>query len=71
MATPRNFLITGAGRGIGRGLSRLLLLNGHRVFLLDNNTKELNHVTDMLSIYGYASAHTLVILMSSYVPWRP
>lgn len=45
----RNFLITGAGRGIGRGLSRLLLDQGHRVFLLDNNTKELDHTAENLS----------------------
>ncbi|KAK5118120.1 hypothetical protein LTR62_004167 [Meristemomyces frigidus] len=37
----KNFLITGAARGIGRGLSRLLLHNGHRVFLVDINTVEL------------------------------
>lgn len=40
-----NFLITGAGRGIGRGLSRLLLQKGHRVFLVDNNAEELQHTT--------------------------
>lgn len=40
---PLHFLITGAGRGIGRGLTRLLLAKGHRVFLLDNNKSELDH----------------------------
>lgn len=45
----RNFLITGAGRGIGRGLSRLLLQRGHRVFLIDNNATELDHTIDQLS----------------------
>jgi NAD(P)-dependent dehydrogenase (short-subunit alcohol dehydrogenase family) len=45
----RNFLVTGAGRGIGRGLSRLLLRNGHRVFLLDQNEEELNHTVSQLS----------------------
>lgn len=39
-----NYLITGACRGIGRGLSRLLLQKGHRVFLLDNNEVELEHM---------------------------
>lgn len=43
-----NFLITGAGRGIGRGLSRHLLSAGHRVFLLDFNATELNHTTSLL-----------------------
>lgn len=41
--TPMNYLITGAGRGIGRGLTRSLLSRGHRVFLLDYNEKELQH----------------------------
>lgn len=40
----KNFLITGAARGIGRGLSRLLLSKGHRVFLFDNNQSELDHL---------------------------
>ena len=43
-----NFLITGAGRGIGRGLSRHLLSGGHRVFLLDSNTEELDHTVSIL-----------------------
>ncbi|KAH7021320.1 uncharacterized protein B0I36DRAFT_251866 [Microdochium trichocladiopsis] len=48
--TSLNFLITGAGRGIGRGLSRLLLQRGHRVFLLDSNAEELQHtVTSVLA----------------------
>lgn len=46
----KNFLITGAGRGIGRGLSRLLLNAGHRVFLLDNNAPELLHTIENLSV---------------------
>lgn len=41
--TPLHFLISGAGRGIGRGLTRLLLAKGHRVFLIDNNKAELEH----------------------------
>lgn len=41
---PLHFLITGAGRGIGRGLTRLLLSKGHRVFLVDNNKTELDHL---------------------------
>lgn len=51
MATQagRNYLITGSGRGIGRGLSRLLLQNGHRVFLLDHNEEELTHTLCQLS----------------------
>ncbi|KAH7325798.1 hypothetical protein B0I35DRAFT_347280 [Stachybotrys elegans] len=50
MATgSKSFFITGAGRGIGRGLSRLLLQRGHRVFLVDINEAELNHTASVLS----------------------
>ncbi|KAK3063875.1 hypothetical protein LTS18_012058 [Coniosporium uncinatum] len=50
MTTPKslNYLITGSARGIGRGLSRLLLHRGHRVFLLDSNADELSHTTRTL-----------------------
>lgn len=44
----KNYLITGAARGIGRGLSRLLLSKGNRVFLLDNNKSELAHLHEHL-----------------------
>lgn len=45
----RNYLITGSGRGIGRGLSRLLLRKGHRVFLLDHNEEELTNTSTLLA----------------------
>ncbi|KAH0492174.1 hypothetical protein TgHK011_007137 [Trichoderma gracile] len=45
---PKTFLITGAGRGIGRGLSRILLQSGHRVFLIDSNKTELEHTAEVL-----------------------
>jgi len=48
-STARNYLITGGARGIGRGLSRLLLSSGHRVFILDSNTDELAHTTSKFS----------------------
>lgn len=54
MSNPKNFLITGAARGIGRGLSRLLLAKGHRVLLIDNNSEELTHLASKLS-----QTHTL------------
>lgn len=51
MSAPiaRNYLITGGARGIGRGLSRLLLSSGHKVFILDNNAEELKHTASQLS----------------------
>lgn len=48
-STAKSFLITGAGRGIGRGLSRILLDGGHRVFLIDNDGTELDHTTSILA----------------------
>lgn len=43
VSASKNFLITGAARGIGRGLSRLLLEKGHRVLLVDINLDELSN----------------------------
>ena len=51
--SSRTFLITGAARGIGRGLSRLLLQNGHRVYLLDNNVEELTHTIHRLESLSF------------------
>jgi NAD(P)-dependent dehydrogenase (short-subunit alcohol dehydrogenase family) len=45
----KNFLITGGARGIGRGLARQLLSSGHRIFLVDTNTTELNHTSALLA----------------------
>lgn len=45
-AAPLHFLITGAARGIGRGLTRLLLAKGHRVFLVDSSKAELDHLVE-------------------------
>lgn len=48
-SSAKNFLITGAGRGIGRGLSRILLSGGHRVYLLDYDNVELENTANLLS----------------------
>lgn len=45
----KSFLVTGAARGIGRGLSRILLEKGHRVFLVDHDAAELDHTSSLLS----------------------
>lgn len=45
----KNFFITGGARGIGRGLARNLLASGHRVFLVDTNTTELNNTSALLA----------------------
>lgn len=44
----KTFLITGAARGIGRGLSRQLLQSGHRVLLVDHDKVELEHTANLL-----------------------
>ncbi|KAK9896514.1 3-oxoacyl-reductase [Cystobasidium minutum MCA 4210] len=41
-----NVLVTGGARGIGRGLVRLLLQDGHSVYALDSNEAELRHTTE-------------------------
>lgn len=55
MSSAKNFLITGAGRGIGRGLSRILLRAGHRVFLIDSSAIELEHTQSLLSKHHNSS----------------
>ncbi|KAK4985394.1 hypothetical protein LTR50_006010 [Elasticomyces elasticus] len=51
-----NYLITGGARGIGRHLSRSLLLGGNRVFLLDADEAELGNTMEMLSVAVAAAA---------------
>ncbi|KAK5003268.1 hypothetical protein LTR28_010375 [Elasticomyces elasticus] len=51
-----NYLITGGARGIGRHLSRSLLLGGNRVFLLDADEAELGNTMEMLSEAAAAAA---------------
>ncbi|KAG9964768.1 NAD(P)-binding protein, partial [Aureobasidium melanogenum] len=56
MPTSINYLVTGAGRGIGRGLARNLLTRpGNRVFLLDNNESELQNTLSLASTWTQSS----------------
>lgn len=57
----KNFLITGAAKGIGRGLSRLLLQRGHNVFLIDNNQVELDHTSKFLAENFPASKYSTAL----------
>jgi NAD(P)-dependent dehydrogenase (short-subunit alcohol dehydrogenase family) len=43
MPEPKNILITGAARGVGRILARYLALRGHRLFLVDIDEEELKY----------------------------
>ncbi|KAI4764317.1 NAD(P)-binding protein [Aureobasidium sp. EXF-3400] len=56
MATSMNYLVTGAGRGIGRGLTRNILTRpGNRVFLLDSNESELQNTLSLASTWTQSS----------------
>jgi NAD(P)-dependent dehydrogenase (short-subunit alcohol dehydrogenase family) len=56
MSTTVNYLVTGAGRGIGRGLTRNLLQRpGNRVFLLDSNESELQNTLSLAASWAQSS----------------
>ncbi|KAB2575505.1 putative oxidoreductase [Lasiodiplodia theobromae] len=55
---PMNYLITGAARGIGRGLTRNLLSKGHRVFLLDSNKPELDNTLSLAPSWTSKAANS-------------
>lgn len=44
---PRNIVLTGGARGIGRALARHLLLGGHKLFLIDVDGDELSHTVNV------------------------
>jgi 3-hydroxybutyrate dehydrogenase len=55
-----NVLITGAGSGLGRGLSLELSAHGHRIFVTDLEADRAAETTAMIAAQnGTASAHTL------------
>lgn len=61
MTTPkRNILITGAGSGLGRGLSLCLAQAGHSIFATDRDlASALDTVACVAEIGGSAEAHAL------------
>lgn len=46
MNTPRNIVLTGGARGIGRAIARHLYLAGHKLFLIDVDDEELNYTVN-------------------------
>jgi len=44
---PRNVIVSGGARGIGRALSRMLLESGHSVYIFDIDEDELKHTTEV------------------------
>lgn len=44
---PRNIVLTGGARGIGRALARHLYLAGHKLFLIDVDGDELSHTVNV------------------------
>jgi NAD(P)-dependent dehydrogenase (short-subunit alcohol dehydrogenase family) len=54
--SPMNYVVTGAARGIGRGLTRSLLSHGHNVFLIDSNEVELAHTLTLAA--SWVSSHS-------------
>jgi NAD(P)-dependent dehydrogenase (short-subunit alcohol dehydrogenase family) len=53
---PLRIFITGGARGIGRGLFRHFLTAGHKIFILDSNTEELKHVTQLADTWAPGAA---------------
>lgn len=64
-----NYLITGAARGIGRGLTRILLSKGHRVYLLDSNKPELENTLSLAPTWAAAAVTTTTTSKSSKPPF--
>lgn len=46
-AKPRNIVLTGGARGIGRAIARHLFLGGHNLFLIDLDGDELSHTVNV------------------------
>ena len=48
--SPKNIIVTGASRGIGRALIDVFLNQGHRIWGLSRNTSELSQLTGIESV---------------------
>lgn len=46
-APPKNIIVSGGARGIGRAMSRMFLEAGHHVFIFDVDEEELTHTTQV------------------------
>ncbi|MFD2742724.1 MULTISPECIES: SDR family oxidoreductase [Sphingobacterium] len=63
----KNVLITGGASGIGKIMSRLLLIEGAQVIIWDINTTLLQESIEELSAYGLVSGYTVDIANVAHV----
>lgn len=62
-----NVVVTGGARGIGRGLVRLLLQDGHSVYALDSNEAELRNTSERAKEWASSSSSSTTRFYSKTV----